>query len=128
MPKKVKSNTVNIGLVQMSCDQKPETNLRKAIARIEEAAKKGAQIVCLQELSAHFTSSNVIRTVRCAAAKPVGQRRELPTSLIVPEPKTRPKPIVPLVHSECLLLSLDSGIGFHAGRFFVTICNRNEDP
>jgi N-carbamoylputrescine amidase len=50
MAKKSKSNIVKIGLVQMSCDQKPAANLKKAIARIGEAAKKGAQIVCLQEL------------------------------------------------------------------------------
>lgn len=37
----------------MSCTQEPKENLAKAIERIREAAKKGAQIVCLQEL---FTS------------------------------------------------------------------------
>ncbi len=50
MPKKAKSNTIKVGLIQMSCDVAPEKNLKKAIARIGEAAKKGAQIVCLQEL------------------------------------------------------------------------------
>ena len=44
---------VNIGLVQMSCVADKQTNLDKAIAKVREAAKKGAQIVCLQEL---FTS------------------------------------------------------------------------
>ena len=39
-----------VGLVQMTCDVKPEPNLKKAIARIGEAAKGGATIVCLQEL------------------------------------------------------------------------------
>ena len=34
----------------MTCDVKPERNLKKAIARIGEAAKGGATIVCLQEL------------------------------------------------------------------------------
>jgi N-carbamoylputrescine amidase len=41
---------VTLGLVQMRCGTDPEDNLRKAIARIGEAARKGAQIVCLQEL------------------------------------------------------------------------------
>jgi N-carbamoylputrescine amidase len=50
MPKKLKTNSVKIGLIQMSCDQKPEANLKKAIMRIGEAAKSGAQIICLQEL------------------------------------------------------------------------------
>lgn len=44
---------INIGLVQMSCTADKEENLTKAIAKVNEAADKGAQIVCLQEL---FTS------------------------------------------------------------------------
>jgi len=34
----------------MTCDVKPERNLKKALARIGEAARGGATIVCLQEL------------------------------------------------------------------------------
>jgi agmatine deiminase len=41
---------VTIGLVQMRMVQEPETNLRKAMRMIGEAAGKGAQIVCLPEL------------------------------------------------------------------------------
>jgi N-carbamoylputrescine amidase len=44
---------VNIALVQMSCVADKQANLKKAIEKIKEAAAKGAQIVCLQEL---FTS------------------------------------------------------------------------
>ena len=47
------SKKVNVGLVQMSCTANPEENLAKAIKGVREAAAKGAQIVCLQEL---FTS------------------------------------------------------------------------
>lgn len=47
------SKIVNIGLVQMSCQADVEANVQKAITGIREAARKGAQIVCLQEL---FTS------------------------------------------------------------------------
>jgi N-carbamoylputrescine amidase len=39
-----------VGLIQMSCSLDPRQNLAKAEARIQEAAKQGAQIVCLQEL------------------------------------------------------------------------------
>ena len=46
-------NNVNIGLVQMSCSADVQQNIEKASAKIREAAAKGAQIVCLQEL---FTS------------------------------------------------------------------------
>ena len=41
---------VNIGTVQMACTSNPDENLNKAIAGIKEAASKGAQIICLQEL------------------------------------------------------------------------------
>ena len=44
---------VQIGLVQMSCVADKAANLKKAIEKTREAAAKGAQIVCLQEL---FTS------------------------------------------------------------------------
>ena len=46
-------STVQVGLVQMTCTASKEENLRKAIEKTREAAAKGAQIVCLQEL---FTS------------------------------------------------------------------------
>lgn len=41
---------VNIGIVQMSCSADVEDNFEKAKSKIREAAAKGAQIVCLQEL------------------------------------------------------------------------------
>ena len=44
---------VKVGLVQMSCVKEAQPNLNKAIAGIRDAAKNGAQIICLQEL---FTS------------------------------------------------------------------------
>ena len=39
-----------VGLVQMSCALDPNENLEKAIWRAREAASRGAQIVCFQEL------------------------------------------------------------------------------
>jgi N-carbamoylputrescine amidase len=47
-----KSGRLSLGLVQMSCAAEPKENLQKAIARIEEAARRGANVVCLQELFA----------------------------------------------------------------------------
>jgi N-carbamoylputrescine amidase len=44
---------VKLGLVQMACTSNKEENLQKAIVKVKEAAVKGAQIICLQEL---FTS------------------------------------------------------------------------
>jgi N-carbamoylputrescine amidase len=44
---------VQVGLVQMSCSSKKDDNIQRAVLKIREAAAKGAQIICLQEL---FTS------------------------------------------------------------------------
>jgi N-carbamoylputrescine amidase len=38
------------GVVQMSCSTDPKQNLAKAEARVIEAAQRGAQVICLQEL------------------------------------------------------------------------------
>ena len=39
-----------VALVQMSCDPEPADNLAKALDRVSEAARKGADVVCLPEL------------------------------------------------------------------------------
>ena len=46
-------STVKVGMIQMSCSSDKRQNIDKAVAAIREAAGKGAQIICLQEL---FTS------------------------------------------------------------------------
>jgi N-carbamoylputrescine amidase len=43
-------NTVTLGLVQHSCALDPEDNMLRAVQGIREAATRGANIVCLQEL------------------------------------------------------------------------------
>ena len=47
------SRKIKLGLVQTRCTAAPRENLAKALARAGEAADRGAQIICLQEL---FTS------------------------------------------------------------------------
>ncbi len=44
---------IKVGLVQLQCTREVRSNLQKSIERIREAAAKGANIICLQEL---FTS------------------------------------------------------------------------
>jgi N-carbamoylputrescine amidase len=44
------ASSVTLGLVQMRCADDPAANLCAAVGRIEEAARQGAQMVCLQEL------------------------------------------------------------------------------
>src|SRR5271166_5473795 len=53
------SKELTIGLLQMSCNADPRENLDKAIARTEEAASRGAEVVCTQELfrSQYFCQS-----------------------------------------------------------------------
>src|SRR6266850_44159 len=72
MPKKKQATKTTVGLVQMSCEQKPTTNLKKAIARIGDAAKQGAQVVCLQELfrSQYFCQVEDIELFKLAETIP----------------------------------------------------------
>ena len=44
------SKNFRIGLVQMSCSPDPAANLDKAADRVREAAREGANVVCLPEL------------------------------------------------------------------------------
>ncbi|HUY20054.1 MAG TPA: carbon-nitrogen hydrolase [Candidatus Binataceae bacterium] len=46
----VNGNRISIGLVQMSCGPSLDDNLARAVAAIEDAAARGATIVCLPEL------------------------------------------------------------------------------
>jgi N-carbamoylputrescine amidase len=69
----VKNNLkFNVALVQMAVSPKPEENLAKATARIEEAAKNGAQVVCLPELfqSQYFCQREDTRNFDLAEAVP----------------------------------------------------------
>ena len=43
-------NNLTIALVQMACGAVPQENLGSAIAKVEEAARGGAKVVCLPEL------------------------------------------------------------------------------
>jgi N-carbamoylputrescine amidase len=62
----------NVGLVQMSCSAEPDANLAKAEERIREAAARGAQIVCVQELfrSQYFCQTEDIETFNLAEPIP----------------------------------------------------------
>ena len=39
-----------VGLVQMAMEADPAANLKRGVARVEAAARAGAQLVCLPEL------------------------------------------------------------------------------
>src|SRR3989338_4403281 len=42
--------SVNIGLIQTKVSENSELNIKKTVKLIKQAAKRGAKIVCLQEL------------------------------------------------------------------------------
>src|ERR1700759_5524025 len=44
------ADKITVGLIQMACAEAPTVNLERAESRIEEAAARGARLVCLQEL------------------------------------------------------------------------------
>jgi N-carbamoylputrescine amidase len=50
---------VNVGLIQTACCEHPQHNLEKTLAATEQLARKGAQIICTQELfrSQYFCQS-----------------------------------------------------------------------
>src|SRR5215469_7126157 len=66
------SQPLRVALVQMSCETEPPHNLEKALARIEEAAARGAKVVCLQELfrSRYFCQSEEVRNFDLAEPIP----------------------------------------------------------
>ncbi|MCE9624913.1 MAG: carbon-nitrogen hydrolase [Deltaproteobacteria bacterium] len=63
---------VSLGLVQMSCVEEPRRNIEKAVEKTRQAARDGAQIVCLQELfpSLYFCQSNDPKYFALAEAVP----------------------------------------------------------
>src|SRR5262249_6071995 len=63
---------ITLALVQMTCAEEPAKNLDKAVSRIAEAARKGAQIVSLQELfgSRYFCQVNDKKFFSLAEAVP----------------------------------------------------------
>ena len=50
MKSKQSSSTVTLGLLQMKVGPRPDENLKRTVKAAEDAAKKGAQIICTQEL------------------------------------------------------------------------------
>ena len=44
------SRQIKLGLIQMACSPDPDSNLRKAVERASEAARAGANLICLPEL------------------------------------------------------------------------------
>jgi len=69
---KKRGDQVTIGLIQMGSGKDPNANLAKAVEGIRVAAKKGAQIICLQELfrSRYFPQSEDPENFKLAESIP----------------------------------------------------------
>ncbi len=105
-----------VGLVQMAAATDPDEGLRKAVASVEEAAARGAQVVCLPEL---FRSPYFCQTETAAAfelAEPVpgpstaalGQAaRRLGVVVIAPIFERR---AAGLYHNSAAIIDADGGI------------------
>jgi len=88
-----KKNTVTIGLIQTSVSEDIAANMEKAADMIKKAAKKGAQIICLQELyrTRYFPQAEKKDVARLAETIPgdstdlfSGMAKELGIVIIVP--------------------------------------------
>jgi N-carbamoylputrescine amidase len=70
--KRVSANLVKIGLIQTACAANPDANFKRNLALAERAAKRGAQIICTQELfrSQYFCQSEDYKNFRLAEPIP----------------------------------------------------------
>ena len=89
----MKSKTFTIGLVQQACVESKAANIERAVAGIREAAGRGAQIVCLQELFASPYFCKAEDAARFDLAEPIPgptvetlqpMARELGVAVVVP--------------------------------------------
>lgn len=68
----MKNNKVTVGLVQTSVSEDIAANKKKTMESVKEAAKKGAQIICLQELyrTKYFPQEEKIDTAKLSETIP----------------------------------------------------------
>jgi N-carbamoylputrescine amidase len=121
-----KENTeTTVGLVQMACSDSLEENLDRAIAGIHEAAKKGAQIVCLQELfrSQYFcqtedtTRFSLSENIAGPTTKKLSRiAKELNLVLVAPIFEKRTEGIY---HNSAIVLDADGSIKGHYRKMHI---------
>ena len=66
-----RAERLRIGLVQLRCSERPDDNLARALAGIEDAAGRGARLVCLPELFRTRYFCQAEDSARFALAEPV---------------------------------------------------------
>jgi N-carbamoylputrescine amidase len=112
-----KKKSVSVALVQMRCSPRKDENVAKALGRIEDAAKNGADIVCLQELFATHYPCQSEDHRRFDDAEPIPG----PTSDALAEAAKRNKVVVVgslferraagLYHNTAVIYEADGSIG-----------------
>lgn len=67
-----KKHTVRIGLIQTRVANDPASNVKKTIARIKQAARLGARVVCLQEIfqTRYFPAADKLEVAHLAETIP----------------------------------------------------------
>jgi len=70
--KRAAARVVKLGLLQTACSDNPEANLNQTLARVETAARRGARIICTQELfrSQYFCQSEDYKNFKLAEKIP----------------------------------------------------------
>jgi len=70
--KRASAPVVRLGLVQTACSANPDVNLKKTLALAERAARRGARIICTQELfrSRYFCQSEDFANFKLAETIP----------------------------------------------------------
>jgi len=70
--KRASAQTVKLGLIQTACSPDPDANLKKTLTLAERAARRGAQIICTQELfrSQYFCQREDHRNFKLAEPVP----------------------------------------------------------
>ena len=70
--KRAAAQTVTLGLIQTASSPDPDANLRKTLALVKRAARRGAQIICTQELfrSQYFCQSEDYNNFKLAEKIP----------------------------------------------------------
>jgi N-carbamoylputrescine amidase len=70
--KRAAARVVKLGLLQTACSAKPDANLQKTLNLAARAARRGAQIICTQELfrSQYFCQSEDFRNFKLAEKIP----------------------------------------------------------
>ena len=70
--KRAAARVVKLGLIQTACSANPDANLQKVLALAERATRRGAQIICTQELfrSQYFCQSEDYENFKLAEKIP----------------------------------------------------------